>query len=94
MDVAPNDFTIVGGATTVTVAVFEAAPVPVSFELIGPVVLFLTPAVVPVTVTVIVQLPPAPRLPPAKASELPPVIVRVPPHVAVALRRAWVAVDL
>src|SRR4029077_5994336 len=39
IDPAPNDLAIVGGATTVTVAVFEAAPAPDSVELIGPVVL-------------------------------------------------------
>ena len=45
---AANDLAIVGGATTVTVAVLDGPPAPDSVELIGPVVLFLTPAVAPV----------------------------------------------
>src|SRR5207237_5716895 len=80
---APKDLAIVGGPTTVTVAVFDEAPAPVSFELIGPVVLFLTPAVAPVTVTVIVQLAPAARVPPVNVSVSPPVMTRLPPQVAV-----------
>jgi hypothetical protein len=50
MVAAPNVFVIVGDASTVTLA--EAVlPVPPSVELIVPVVLLLTPAVVPVTFT-------------------------------------------
>src|SRR5262249_8952522 len=87
IDPAPNDFAIVGGATTVTVAVFDGNPVPDSLELIGPVVLFLIPAVVPVTVNVIVQLAPAARVPPVNVSVLLPLIVRAPPRgVVVSLR--------
>src|SRR5262249_17786341 len=84
IEAAPKDLVIVGGATTVTVAVFEGPPGPVSFELTGPVVLFCTPAVVPVTVTVIVQLAPPANMPPVKLRELPPEITSVPPHVGVA----------
>jgi hypothetical protein len=40
IDPAPNALPIVGGASTVTVAVLEVPPAPDSFELIGPVVLF------------------------------------------------------
>src|SRR5439155_415431 len=40
---AANDLAIVGGATTVTVAVFDVAPAPDSVALMSPVVLFLTP---------------------------------------------------
>ena len=40
IDPAPNALAIVGGASTVTVAVLEGPPGPDSFELIGPVVLF------------------------------------------------------
>jgi hypothetical protein len=40
IDPAPNALPIVGGASTVTVAVLEGPPAPDSFELIGPVVLF------------------------------------------------------
>ena len=48
---APNAFVIVGG-NVLTVTLAEAVlPVPPSFELIVPVVLLLTPAVVPVTFT-------------------------------------------
>src|SRR5215471_14775200 len=56
-----NDLVMVGGATTVIEALaVPPAPVlvPPLAELTLPVVLFLTPAVEPVTVTVIVQLPP------------------------------------
>src|SRR5262249_28262183 len=80
IDAAPNDFVIVGGATTVTVAVFDGPPGPDSVELMGPVVLFFTPAVAPVTTTVIVQLPLAASVPPEKVSVLPPVITREPPQ--------------
>ena len=78
---AANDLAIVGGTTTVTVAVLDAAPLPVSFELIAPVVLFFTPAVAPVTVTVMVQLALAPSVPPVKVSTL-LLVTRFPPHVA------------
>src|SRR5207302_1002246 len=77
---AANDFAIVGGPMTVTVAVFDMAPAPDSVEPIGPVVLFLTPAVAPVTVTLIVQLPLAASVPPVNVSVLPPAITRLPPH--------------
>src|SRR6266567_6931204 len=83
IDAAPNDFAFVGCATTVIVAVFDVAPAPDSVELSGPVVLFLTPAVAPVTVTVIVQFAPAASVPPVKVSVLPPAITRLPPQVAV-----------
>ena len=53
---APNALAIVGGATTVRLA--EAVPpVPPSVEVTALVVLFLAPAVVPVTLTVIVHEP-------------------------------------
>src|ERR1700724_2800731 len=48
---APKAFAIVGGATTVSVAVLLVVPVPPSVELIAPVVLGLSPGVVPVTST-------------------------------------------
>src|SRR5262249_49367427 len=53
---APNALLMVGGATTVSCAVLLVAPVPLSVELIAVVVLLFTPAVVPVTLTEIVQL--------------------------------------
>src|SRR5207253_1728365 len=83
IDPAPNDLAIVGGATTVTVAVFDVAPAPDSVALIGPVVLFLIPAVAPVTVTVIVQLAPEANVPPVNVRVFPPAITRLPPHGAV-----------
>ena len=57
-------------------------PVPPSADVTAPVVLFLVPAVVPVTFTVIVQDPPAARPPLASATlPDPAVAVTVPPHV-------------
>jgi hypothetical protein len=47
-----NAFAIDGGATTFSVAVLLVTPVPPSVELIAPVVLFASPATVPVTFTV------------------------------------------
>lgn len=49
---APNALLIVGGATTLRVAVLLGKPVPPSVELIAPVVLLASPATVPVTFTV------------------------------------------
>jgi hypothetical protein len=51
----PNAFVMVGGATTVTVAVLLAAPAPVSVAETAPVVLAFAPAVVPVTLTMSVH---------------------------------------
>src|SRR5258708_902816 len=50
---------MVGGATTVRVAVLLVVPVPPSVEVIAPVVLFSSPALVPVTFTEKVQEDPA-----------------------------------
>jgi len=50
---APNAFAIVGGPRIVTVAVLLGCPGPLSFDVIGPVVLFFTPGVVPITLTAI-----------------------------------------
>jgi len=66
---APKALEIVGGPTTVMVAVLLVAPAPLSFELTAPVVLLSTPAAVPVTVTLIEQFP--------AAAIVPPVTVRV-----------------
>src|SRR5215471_1291294 len=57
MVAAPNDFWMVGAEATVTDALAPVAPVPPLVEPAGVVRLFLTPAVVPVTVTLKVQLP-------------------------------------
>jgi len=53
----PNALLMVGGATTVRVAVLLVAPAPVSVELIAPVVLDLLPALVPVTFTLMERVP-------------------------------------
>src|ERR1041385_1670211 len=55
MAAAPNALLIVGGATTLRVAVLLVAPVPPSVELIAPVVLLASPSTVPFTSTLIVQ---------------------------------------
>jgi len=56
---APKAFVIVGGATTVSVAVLLVGPVPVWVEEIAPVVLGLAPVVVPVTLILNVHEAPA-----------------------------------
>src|SRR5579884_1047784 len=71
---------MVGGATTVTEAVLLAAPVPLSFAVIAPVVLACKPAVVPVTFTENVHVVLAFRLTPDKLM-LAPAAVTVPPQV-------------
>lgn len=76
---AEKAFVIEGAASTVSVAVLLVAPVPVSLLEIAPVMLFLTPAVTPVTVTPNEQLPPAAIDPPVRAIVLLPVTVSVPP---------------
>jgi len=78
---APNDLVSVGGEATVTDAVLLVVPVPPLLDVTAPVVLFLTPDVVPVTVTLNMQFPLAAI--DAPASEITPValvVVNVPPH--------------
>src|SRR5262249_47941052 len=77
---APKALVIVGGAATVIVAVLLVAPVPPLADVTAPVVLFLTPAVVPVTVIVKLQFPAAAIVAPLSVIVLPPVVVNVPPH--------------
>jgi len=77
-----NDLAIEGGATTVVVSL-AVLPVPPLVEVTAAVVLFFTPAVDTVTVTLNVQLPFAAMEPPLK--EITPVaavVVNVPPHCA------------
>ena len=75
---APNDLLMVGGAMTVTLA--EAVrPVPPSVELTVPVVLFLVPAVVPVTFTEKVQEAPAANVPPDRLTEPDPAVAVMVP---------------
>ena len=82
MDVAPNALPMVGGASTVTVAVLLVVPWPLSVAVIAPVVLFWTPVVVPVTLTTMVQEPLAASVPPLRLMELEPAAaVTAPPHI-------------
>src|SRR5215510_10888866 len=77
---APNALLMVGGATTVTVAL-AVLLFPPSVELTCT-ELFLSPAVVPCTFTETAQEALAARVPADKLTELaPPVAVAVPPHV-------------
>src|SRR5204862_141068 len=72
IDADPKALEIVGGLATVTEAVLLAVPVPPLVDEIVPVVLLLTPAVVPVTLTTMVQALLMLMLPPVKAIELGP----------------------
>ena len=76
---APKTLAIDGGATTVMVAVLLVVPVPPLVDVMTPVVLFLTPAVAPVTVTLKVQLLLGAMLPPDSAMVPGAVAVSVPP---------------
>src|SRR5215510_3411900 len=97
MFAAPNALLIVGGASTVTVAVLLVAPVPLSVDVMAPVVLFLTPAVAPVTGTLNVQVvglapwasdPPVNVILPVEFT-----VVRVPPQVVVGPESATVKAE-
>ena len=67
---APNDALMVGGLAEPTVTLAEAVPpVPPSVELTVPVVLFLVPTAVPVTLTEKMQEPPGTNVPPARLTE-------------------------
>ena len=77
-----NDFEIVGGALTTITAVLLGLPVP-RLEVSAVVTFGHKPTATPVTVTSILHEAFAAKLPPVKASILPPVTVCVPPHVAV-----------
>ena len=52
---APNAFAMLGGPITVMLAVLLVAPAPLSVDEIGPVVLFCTPAAMPVTFRLMVH---------------------------------------
>lgn len=79
IELREKDLLMEGGATTVTVAL-AIFPVPPFAEVTAPVVLFFTPAVAPVTVTLNVQLPLAASKPPLNAIVSGAVVVNVPPH--------------
>jgi len=74
-----KDLPMEGGAMTVVVSL-AVLPVPPFVEVTAPVVLFFTPAVEPVTVTLNVQLPLAAIEPPLNAIVSGAVVVNVPPH--------------
>src|SRR5260370_27357744 len=77
---ARNTLAIEGGATTSMLAENDP-PVPPSLDVTLPVMLFLVPAVVPVTFTTIVQEVDAARLPPVRLMLLlPATAVAVPPQ--------------
>ncbi len=84
-EVAPNALLMVGGATTVSVAVLLVLPAPVSAELMAPVVLDLVPADVPVTFTPMEHEPLDASVPPVKLMVLEPAVSdTVPVHVVLA----------
>src|SRR4249920_2359020 len=81
---APNALAMLGGPITVIDAVLLVAPAPVSFDEIGPVVLFCTPAATPVTFRLMVQEPFAASDPPVRLMEPDPAAaVVVPPQLLV-----------
>src|SRR4051794_35134866 len=81
---APNAFAMLGGPITVMLAVLLVAPAPLSFDEIGPVVLFCTPACTPVTFRLMVHEPFAARVPPVRLMEPDPAAaVVVPPQLLV-----------
>src|SRR5215470_16216438 len=76
----PNDLLIEGGATTVMLA-DALLPVPPFVEVTLPDVLFFTPAVVPVTSTITVQVPLGEMVPPLNVSVVSPAFgAKVPPQ--------------
>src|SRR5262245_50998293 len=81
MEVAPNALAIVGAVRVPTISVAVALlPVPPFVEVTAEVVLFLLPAVVPVTLIENVQDPAAARVAPERVTlPLPAVAVMVPP---------------
>src|SRR5215472_11420592 len=71
---------MVGGAVTTSDAVLLVVVVaPLSFELIGPVVLFCTPGAMPVTFTENMQEPFAASVPPEKLMTLVPAVAVIDP---------------
>jgi len=90
VDVPPTEVLVgekallmLGGATTVTLAVLLLAPVPPSVELTAPVVLVFNPALVPVTLTITLQELLAASLPPLRLMLVLPAVapIKVPPQV-------------
>src|SRR5579864_5542299 len=84
MVAAPNALAMLGGPITVIDAVLLVAPAPLSFDEIGPVVLFCTPAAMPFTFKLIVHDALAARLAPVRLMEPEPAAaVTVPLQVVV-----------
>jgi len=77
----PNVLVIEGGASTITLA-DAVPPVPPSTDVTAPVVLFCTPATVPVTFTLNVHDPLAATVAPVRLTLLPPAVAAIvpPPH--------------
>src|SRR5947209_6341134 len=82
---APNAFVMVGGETTIKLAVLLVAPVPPLVELTAPVVFDTLPDCVPVTLTTIVQVAPGVAMAPPDKLMLVvlAVAVTVPPQLLV-----------
>ena len=86
IEVGENAFARLGGVMTVTEAVaypLALVFVPLSVAAIFPLMFWYAPAVAPVTVTLKLQLPPAPSAPPVNAMVLVAAVVTrlfVPPH--------------
>ena len=81
---APNAFAMLGGPITVMLAVLLVAPAPLSFDEIGPVVLFSMPAAMPVTFRLMVHEAVAANVPPVRLMEPEPAAaVVVPPQLLV-----------
>lgn len=76
-----NALLIEGAPITVIDAVLLVAPAPLSVELMTLVVLFCTPALAPVTVTLNEQVPLAASVPPLNEIMFGAVVVTVPPQV-------------
>jgi hypothetical protein len=89
---APNDLLMVGGLTAATVTLAEAVlPVPPSVEPTAPVVLFLAPDAVPVTVTENVHDAFAASAAPARLAEPDPAVAVMAPPPQVPVRPLGVA---
>lgn len=81
---APNALAIEGGPITVMLAVLLVAPAPLSVDEIGPVVLFCTPAAMPVTFRLMVHEALAASEPPARLIEPDPAAAVIVPLQVVA----------
>jgi len=93
IEAAPNDLDRLGAVATVKVAVLLVVPVPPLVDVTAPVVLFQTPPVAPLTVTLNWISEPAGTVAPESCiTPVPAVVVRVPPA-SLALEVATVTPD-